>query len=384
MKKRIITLLLVIVLCLSMGIAAGAAAYIPDDITCQNIDGRQLIIKIYTLLPDQDPADLIEADFEYDGYIYSYSDIVKEEQTFSEQSQHTEIVTVTTDSKNLEDILAVLEATIEYDDGTASGILTLDHNSLHTEAAGYENSSYTVTATKNYTGLDRNDSSYIDKTITKDGRTLSLSNVEWTVESTTLVGDELLPASYAAVATYTGTAYTSRATGYITTAEYNGIVTASGISSICYRVTYLGTLIEPERTLDLPIEEPVEEQKSAAVPVIAAGAAFAVFLASLLFFMLFLRKNTTVYKATGTGNEYDKCGSLRLNIKKPELQIDKLRQVPEGLIAIKIDETAARKLFGKTLIIRCYDRTMNHTVGIVNGSYWFKLDIGNAEKEAES
>ena len=122
MKKRIITLLLVIVLCLSMGIAAGAAAYIPDDITCQNVDGRQLIIKIYTLLPDQDPADLIEADFEYDGYIYSYSDIVKEEQTFSEQSQHTEIVTVTTDSKNLEDILAVLEATIEYDDGTASGI----------------------------------------------------------------------------------------------------------------------------------------------------------------------------------------------------------------------------------------------------------------------
>ena len=177
MKKRIIPLLLVLILSLALCIPASAVSYIPDDVTYQNLNGTQFAIKVFTLLPDQNPAELIEDDFEYGGYLYSYADIVKEELTFSTQSQHQEIVTVETATKNLEDILAALESTIDFDDGNAKGILTLDHNSLQTEVAGYQSGSYTVTATKNYTGLDRNDSSYIDKTVEKDGRTLSLSNV---------------------------------------------------------------------------------------------------------------------------------------------------------------------------------------------------------------
>ena len=46
------------------------------------------------------------------------SDIVKEEQRYQEENAHTEVVTVTTASKNLEDILAELKPTIEYDDGS--------------------------------------------------------------------------------------------------------------------------------------------------------------------------------------------------------------------------------------------------------------------------
>ena len=138
----------------------------------------------------------------------------------------------------MEDILAALEPTIEYDDGTATGTLALDHSTIDTQVAGYKDSSYTVTATKNYTGLDRNDSSYIDKTVVKDGRTLSLSNITWSVESTTRVGDQLVPATYTAVATYSGTAYSKTATGYITTADYVGTISVSGVSSIKYTVTY--------------------------------------------------------------------------------------------------------------------------------------------------
>lgn len=72
------------------------------------------------------------------------------------------------------------------------------------------------------------------KTVEKNGRTLSLSNVTWSVESTALVGDELVPATYSAVATYSGSASSTVATGYITTAEYKGTVVSSGISSILY------------------------------------------------------------------------------------------------------------------------------------------------------
>ena len=206
MKKKIIALGLTLIMSMSLAMSASAASYVPDDITYQNLNGQQMAVKIYTLLPDQDPADLMESDFEYDGYTYTYNDMTKAEQTFDEQTLHTETVTVTTETKNLEDILAALKPTIEYEDDSASGTLALDHSTLKTEAAGYKNSSYTVTATKNYTGLDRNDSSYIDKTVVKDGRTLSLTNVTWSVESTALVGDELVPATYTAVATYSGTA----------------------------------------------------------------------------------------------------------------------------------------------------------------------------------
>lgn len=366
MKKMISTLSLVLVLCMSLTIGASAASYVPDDITYQNLNGQQMAIKIYTLLPDQDPADLMESDFEYDGYTYAYNDMVKSEQSFNEETLHTETVTVTTETKNLEEILAALKPTIEYDDGSAYGTLALDHSTLHTEAAGYKNSSYTVTATKNFTGLARNDSSLIDKTVLKNGRTLSLSNIAWSVESTALVGDELVPATYSAVATYSAAASSKVATGYITTADYTGTITSSGISSILYTVTYIGTPIAKEPDMTLPL-------------CIVGGAA--ILLALLLSIMAITRKNTTVYAATGKGNEYDKCGRLKLKVKDPELRIDRLKNVPEGMIAIEVDEKVAKKLFGKNIGIRYYDRIFAHTVGAVNGSYWFKIDVGAAPSD---
>lgn len=372
MKKRITSLMLVLIVAASMTMGVCAASYIPDDVTYQNLNGQQLAIKTYTLLPDQDPADLYEDDFEHDGFLYSMSDIVKDEQHYQEENTHTEVVTVTTSGKNLEEILAELKPTIEYDDGVSSGTLSLDHSTIKTEAAGYKRSSYTVTATKNYTGLDRNDSSYIDKTVEKNGRTLSLSNVTWSVESTALVGDELVPATYSAVATYSGAASSNVATGYITTAEYKGTIVSSGISSILYTVTYLGTRTAPAKA------EPTFKGVILMISMIGGTA----LMAALLFFSLSRRKNTTVYKATGKGNEYEKCGRLHLSVKDPELRIDHLKEIPEGVIAVELDQAVAKKLFGQTIAIRCFDNTVEHTIGEVNGPYWFKTDIGTQEGES--
>ena len=372
MKKRITCLMLVLIVAASMTMGACAASYIPDDVTYQNLNGQQLAIKTYTLLPDQDPADLYEDDFEHNGFLYSMSDIVKDEQHYQEENTHTEVVTVTTSGKNLEEILAELKPTIEYDDGVSTGTLSLDHSTIKTEAAGYKRSSYTVTATKNYTGLDRNDSSYIDKTVEKNGRTLSLSNVTWSVESTALVGDELVPATYSAVATYSGAASSNVATGYITTAEYKGTIVSSDISSILYTVTYLGTRTAPAKA------EPTFKGVILMISMIGGTA----LMAALLFFSLSRRKNTTVYKATGKGNEYEKCGRLHLSVKDPELRIDHLKEIPEGVIAVELDQAIAKKLFGQTIAIRCFDNTVEHTVGEVNGPYWFKTDIGTQEGES--
>ena len=55
------------------------------------------------------------------------------------------------------------------------------------------------------------------------------------------MGDALAPASYQAVATYSGKSYHKVATGYITSADYVGEVTRDDVESVTYKVTYLGT-----------------------------------------------------------------------------------------------------------------------------------------------
>lgn len=131
--------------------------------------------------------------------------------------------------------------TIEYDDGRFQGTLALDHTSLNTVAAGYATKNYTVTETKTIGQLDRNDMSYVPATTIKNGRTLNLTNVEWQVTGTDLVGEALMPSQYQAVATYSAKASYQAATGYVTTAEYIGDVTHEGVESVTYVLTYIGT-----------------------------------------------------------------------------------------------------------------------------------------------
>lgn len=119
--------------------------------------------------------------------------------------------------------------------------LALDHTSLNTVAAGYATKNYTVTETKTIGQLDRNDMSYVPATTIKNGRTLSLANVEWQVTGTDLVGEALMPSQYQAVATYSAKASYQAATGYVTTAEYVGDVTHEGVESVTYVLTYIGT-----------------------------------------------------------------------------------------------------------------------------------------------
>ena len=71
------------------------------------------------------------------------------------------------------------------------------------------------------------------------------------------MGDALAPASYQAVATYSGKSYHKVATGYITSADYVGEVTRNDVESVTYKVTYLGAAADGaglivDRTSGLP------------------------------------------------------------------------------------------------------------------------------------
>lgn len=57
------------------------------------------------------------------------------------------------------------------------------------------------------------------------------------------------------------------------------------------------------------------------------------------------------------------------------------RRCQKAMIAVEVDERVARKLFGKKISIRYYNAIFEHTVGEVNGPYWFKVDVGSSSDE---
>ena len=212
--KHLRHLALSVLLVLSL-MTTAMAAEVPVNLVVENLNGQQRIVKTYELPPGTDPETLKEPSFEYDGFSYTWAYTTKDEHTFLETKTVTETVTVETGKKDLNAVLEQLAPSIPYDDGEFSGELALDHTTITTEAAGYASKSGKVTATKTIGPLDRNDMSYIPAPTVKDGKTLTLANVEWQVIGTDLVGDVLAPSSYQAIATYSASTSYQVATGYV-------------------------------------------------------------------------------------------------------------------------------------------------------------------------
>jgi hypothetical protein len=203
------------------------------------------------------------------------------------------MVTLDTATDNLADILASLTPSLEYGRGGYSGVLYLDHTTIKTEASGYSTKSYTVRDTKTISGLDRNDSEYVPRTTVKNGVTLDLANVEWSVSGTGLSDDALVPTQFTATATYSGKGYSRTADGYVTTAEYTGNIVSSGVRSIVYTVTYMGEPVpepEPEQP-DEPVEATAPEDTSK-IPlyVFIIGGALLLAIAGVGIFMWHRRR----------------------------------------------------------------------------------------------
>ena len=274
--KRILKAGVVLAMILAMSVQVFAME-VPEKVTVQNLNGVQQYIKEFTVSNITDPESLIEDDFSYEGFRYTYSDITKTNNFIEDTKEMSQIITVNTDKKDLSVILENLEPEIWYEDEHYSGKLYLDHTSLETEVAGYKKVNYTLTETKEYPDLDSNDMAYVAETVTKDGKTLPLVGVDWQVQATTLVDDILVPSKYMAVATYADNASYSAATGYITTAEYKGEVSCYEVADITYTVTYTGAEEKsPELTTPASIERstPVDPADDGKTVILLAGGIF--------------------------------------------------------------------------------------------------------------
>lgn len=332
-------------------------AAIPIQTETMNQDGRQMISKIFELSPGEDPAPLVEEPFEAGGFLYSYLDTVKQEIPYEEHKSVTKTVTVKSENNRTEDVLKQLESSIPYEENGFSGMLLLDTNSVKTEADGYQTSSYTVSDTREYPGLEHNDPALVPQTVTKNGLTLTLSGISWKGLGGT---DTLIPTSYTAVASYRGTGSSKSATGYTTTASYTGDVMASGIQKVRYTVTYLG-----------------KEPPPFPWHLVWIGCGVLLLLTGLVAYFL-LRRNVKIYRAFAGQDDYVLVGRQRITPKKPIIGLTGLKRPVIGEAAISIRKKTARELTGRQLIIETQKGVITHTIQAAHTDYWFTI---NTEKE---
>jgi len=188
-------------------------------------NGIKKIIKTYELSEDEKPEDIPHDDFQQGNFNYTLADIIKKENSSADVKEHTKTVSLTTDTNDVNAIVKQLAQTIEYksDDGYI-GILNLDVNSIKVKTGGTKTDNYTISSVREYPGLSNNDTSLIPKTITDNGKTMTLAGIEWRTQTSSSVDYQELPATYTAIASYTATGSKTIVTGYSVTAEYKGSI----------------------------------------------------------------------------------------------------------------------------------------------------------------
>jgi hypothetical protein len=213
--------------------------------------GNREIVRVYELSPGDDPGEIPREAFERGGYNFELTEIVKEETELEDRVEHSETVTVSNATKELEEILPLLPPTMEYvsEDGYG-GILTLDTATLNVSEAGTEKQGYTMKTVREYPRLPNGDTSVIPKTVTERGVTYTLQNVDWQAGNVETIDYTETPEYYTAVASYSVSGSKTVVTGYAISAEYRGELVKISQGKIRYTAYFAGTPIEPEAAAD--------------------------------------------------------------------------------------------------------------------------------------
>ncbi len=248
--KRIFTTLCALVVIVMAGSATALAAnasntgqsasYYPisvEEYTYGDFDELR-INKIYQLSLADDPSLIPTEDFVRNGRRYYLLDMTRKDEVGVDIQTHTETVAQASDTNNLETILQRLDAEMEVttEDGYV-GILRLDHTSVQVTTDGYATKTNTLSASRSYPNLSEADVSLIPKSITDNGKTLTLGDVKWS-ESTEIDGEGNPVTRYTATASYTGTSTSQYATGYTVSASYTGEVSKAGCSVVTYTAIF--------------------------------------------------------------------------------------------------------------------------------------------------
>lgn len=222
--------------------AVSSLKYYPFEITNVKEEDIMLVVKSFEVPAGTNPQELVEPGIIRKNKQYIARDILEKKlQGSNDEKEASTDVTVSVDSKDKDKAIAAIKAqmgeTKAYDSGGYSGTLHLDPDSITFEQSGTTSYSYQVTDTREYTGLERNDPSLISKTITKNGVTLNMQDVEWVSMGSTVSGDSIVQ-TYKAVVSYSGTANGTKASGYTAKAIYRGMVSKETHGGYIYSIIY--------------------------------------------------------------------------------------------------------------------------------------------------
>lgn len=371
--KRVLTILIA-VLCLSLNVFAsepGAALpeqnkEVPVSVERKNIDGREYLIKIYETAAETKPDSLTEPDFELDGFLFTHETTDGTVNEKKETKEVTEEVKTESQSKNLEEVIKQFPSTKPYEKDGYKGTLSLDTGSIVTEVAGYTTKNYTVSTVKEYPGLMYSDPSFVSQTAMKDGYTLPLTDISWTVMGTGLAGDSLVPTEYKATATYAKTFSSQVPTGYVSTARYRGTAVKTEPGTVTYKVTYIGTPIATEDS-NMPTILKVVSIIIVVLMGICAVVLVAIYLKN--------RNGADIY------NQFDKeyicIGHQAVDKDEPTIDLNEFEDmIQSNLFKIVLDGKTTKALFGRNIAVTRKDVTIKHMVKARSGEYSFDLDLG--------
>ncbi len=203
------------------------------------------IQKVYQLSLDDDPAKIPTEDFIRNGRLYYLLDMTRQDEIGVDTRSHVQTVTLPSKTNDMERILQTLDAEIEAttEDGY-TGTLHLDHTTVKVTTDGYATKTGTVSASRTYSNLSDADLSLVPKSISDNGKNLTLADMQW---SNSTDGETT---RYTATARYTGTTSSKYATGYTVTADYSGEVSKTGCDVVVYTAIF--------GSVEAPKEENVE------------------------------------------------------------------------------------------------------------------------------
>ena len=270
----LISLTLLMVLMPSAHAAELPEVCYPTSVQCS--EDKTELKKIYDLTPEADPKGIVRSDFERDGYHYTLVELLRQELPQEESREHTETVSLQSAKKDMESVLAILPQEKEFitDDGLI-GTLTLRLDTVQVEPSGYGSSTREISTKRSYPNLAEQDTQYLPKTITENGKTLTLTDIQWQTDNTANLDGYAVADRYTAVATYSGSATSSYVKGYTVTADYTGTVSRIALNRVRYVAIFEGTPIQPTESAETPATASAFRWSYVLIPigiVAAAGA----------------------------------------------------------------------------------------------------------------
>ena len=204
-------------------------------------NGRREIIRVYELRDNESPAQIPREPFERDGFRFELAEIVRREIPAHSIIDHVEVIEISTQTNDLETVIRLLSPTMEYlrDDGYF-GVLALDISSIQIASQGTTSSNFTATRTREFPHLSSPDTSLVPRTITENGRTYNLTNVEWRNQGTTPIDYRQVPTTFTAVATYSRVGTRVATIGYTTTAEFRGQISRIAVGRTEFTAHFIG------------------------------------------------------------------------------------------------------------------------------------------------